>query len=548
MRWFVEISSLGAQGSGPPPVTLCVEAPQWQPALQKARALRGDEGALSNFSIELLDDGYRAIDPSKRLRYVVRKAPADTPLSAAADGGKAAAPALPKAPEATAKKPRVGAETAELTSSGQVIAPDARAVSTAPLEAGAKPAAAPVSLVEPPKIRQIAQTAAYGSSGSAVLLAEAEAIAKANAALPAPPRPASGASGASAAPSAPPVASYRVLSSREENPTERSPLTYREYVYVVPAGTSEESARRLLLERFEGVRASLQSAATGKLVNLAVFDHAFQGRPERRPIVTLTWKDWRGEPEVVFPGRPSSPGASATKSSVPPQAAISSPPATAVPSTAKSATHAAPAAPAAPRPAAPAVAVVTKPAAQKARSTGDVLLAELADACADLGFLSDALEGADFVLALAMEKIPSEVGLVSLFDKDKKEFFVVRQSGGKTQCVGAAIPDRSSLAQAALRAHRGVVIPDAVRDPRAVDARWKAMGVEPKSIVCAPVEAAGRTLGLIELVNPSGASRYGNSEGNALTFIGQQFAGFLAGQSVAIDRAKLLGSARKEAR
>jgi hypothetical protein len=283
-------------------------------------------------------------------------------------------------------------------------------------------------------------------------------------------------------------------------------------------------------------------------VNLAVFDHAFQGRPERRPIATLTWKDWRGEPEVVFPGRPSSPGGNATKSSVPPQAAISSPPATAVPSTAKSATHAAPAAPAAPRPAAPAVAVVTKPAAPKARSTGDVLLAELADACADLGFLSDPLEGADFVLALAMEKIPSEIGLVSLFDKDKKEFFVVRQSGGKTQCVGAVIPDRSSLAQAALRAHRGVVIPDAVRDPRAVDARWKAMGVEPKSIVCAPVVAAGRTLGLIELVNPSGSSRYGNSEGNALTYIGQQFAQFLAGQRVAIDRAKLLGSARKEAR
>ena len=79
MRWFVEISPLGQKAG--PSTTLCVEAPQWQPALQKARALRGDNGALSNFSIELLDDGFRAIDPATRLRYVVKRAPDDAALS-----------------------------------------------------------------------------------------------------------------------------------------------------------------------------------------------------------------------------------------------------------------------------------------------------------------------------------------------------------------------------------------------------------------------------------------------------------------------------------
>jgi len=591
MRWFVEISSLGAGGSAPPPVTLCVEAPQWQPALQKARALRGDDGALSNFSIELLDDGYRAIDPSKRLRYVVRKAPADTPLSPGASGA-----AAPKAPDVAAKKPRVGAETAELTSSGHVLAPEPKAVSTAAMKAAALPA-------EPPKAPQLGQTAAFSSSGSAAVRAEAEALAK-NKATPPPPRPVSSAS--VAAPSAPPVPSYRVLSSREESPTEKSPLSYREYVYVVPEGTSEESARRLLLERFEGVRTSLQSAPMGKLVNLAVFDHAFQGRPQRRPIVTLTWKDWRGEPEVTFPGRPagyvpqapvqSAPAATSSPTTSSPT--TSSPPATSVPSTAKSATYSAPAAPkpaapaapkaaapaapaapkaaapaapkaaapAAPKPAAPAAPKAAAPAAPKPaaspaaaakpaslrppkpRATGEELLTELFEACADLGFLSDPLEGADFVLALSMEKIPSELGLVSFFDIDKKEFFVVRQSGGKTQSLGATLSEKSSLAQAAMRAKRAVVIPDAARDPRAADARWKAIGVEPKSILCAPVEAGGRYLGLIELVNPEGASRYGTSEENALTYIGQQLAEFLAGQSESVDRAKLLASASKGAR
>src|SRR5215468_6706794 len=79
MRWFVEISPLG--GKSGEETTLCVEAPQWQPALQKARAIRGDNGALTNFSIELLDDGYRAIDPGTRLRYVVRRAPDDAQVT-----------------------------------------------------------------------------------------------------------------------------------------------------------------------------------------------------------------------------------------------------------------------------------------------------------------------------------------------------------------------------------------------------------------------------------------------------------------------------------
>src|SRR3954466_13526456 len=80
MRWFVEISPLGTKSGET--TTLCVEAPQWSPALQKARSIRGDNGALSNFSIELLDDGgYRAIDPMTRTRYVVRRAPDDAALT-----------------------------------------------------------------------------------------------------------------------------------------------------------------------------------------------------------------------------------------------------------------------------------------------------------------------------------------------------------------------------------------------------------------------------------------------------------------------------------
>src|SRR5258708_26520049 len=78
MRWFVEVAS-GSQAEGPE--KLVIEGEQWQPALMAARSLRGEAGEMAGFSIELLEDGFRAVDPSTFVRYVVRRAPDETPIS-----------------------------------------------------------------------------------------------------------------------------------------------------------------------------------------------------------------------------------------------------------------------------------------------------------------------------------------------------------------------------------------------------------------------------------------------------------------------------------
>jgi DNA-binding transcriptional MerR regulator len=52
-------------------------------------------------------------------------------------------------------------------------------------------------------------------------------------------------------------------------------------------------------------------------------------------------------------------------------------------------------------------------------------------------------EGADFVLGLTLEKLPSEVGLVSLFDINKREFIVVRQAGGPRSALCQRQSERS---------------------------------------------------------------------------------------------------------
>jgi hypothetical protein len=225
----------------------------------------------------------------------------------------------------------------------------------------------------------------------------------------------------------------------------------------------------------------------------------------------------------------------------PREASPPSDPESAVVPTAPSPGHEAPPArasapePAAPKAEAPKPAVApqsTRPAAPRKRVTGDDLLAELFEAFGDLQFLRDSLEGAEFVLALTLEHLPCEVGLVSLFDMNTREFVIVRQSGGQNSALCARQPERAPIASSAMRRRRAIVTNDAAG---ASDDRLRAIGVEVRSLVTTPVELSGRYLGLIELLNPLDGGVWSEGDGNALTYIGEQFAEFVAQRGVIVD-------------
>jgi hypothetical protein len=141
MRWHVDISSLGKSVTSPERHT--VEAAQWQDALKAIRGKAGQDDALRGFSIEVLDDGVRAVDPAVRLRYVVRKAPADAPVT----------------------------YEAPLSRPGTVsAAPSAPPASSAPVAASAPPASAaprPASMPPVASKPRVAQTMVFGSPGAA---------------------------------------------------------------------------------------------------------------------------------------------------------------------------------------------------------------------------------------------------------------------------------------------------------------------------------------------------------------------------------------------
>jgi|GEM_PF-457908 len=271
MRFFVEVTPIGKSDTQ----SYCVEAESWQKALQAARSLRKDEGPMSGFSIELAEDGARAVDPMSRLRYIVRKAPADAPLTAGTAAGSA-----PPQPRLTDPSARAGSKTIHFGSSGPAILQEAgRAAAAAngedTSEAGQAP---PPTTKESPAAKGAPSATRAGGPGDA-------------------------------------RDDVHVLYRREQEPTPGSPLTYREDVLALPPGATEEEAEQLLLARFAVIREGLRQARPGKLVNLAVFDQVFDGRPPAPPLAILSWKDWKGDAVVSFPRRPAARSAAPTKPS-----------------------------------------------------------------------------------------------------------------------------------------------------------------------------------------------------------------------------------------
>ena len=154
MRWVVEVTALGKSEKE----SLFLESDSWQKALQGARAQRGDTAPMSGFSIELLDDGCRAVDPVSRVRYEVRKAPEEAaatrsqpprPASQAAAPAATApatshAPSAPRAAVVPSTRSQPAASPARTASTASGVAMHAPAAAAQPPPAVIAPQPAPV--------------------------------------------------------------------------------------------------------------------------------------------------------------------------------------------------------------------------------------------------------------------------------------------------------------------------------------------------------------------------------------------------------------------
>ncbi|HWP08033.1 MAG TPA: hypothetical protein VNN72_19955 [Polyangiaceae bacterium] len=622
MHWLVEVSRVGDTVASE---RYCIDARRWQSALQEARRMRGDAGALPKLTIELTDSGYRAIDPQLKVRYVVSEAPPGMPLT---DGARALLSTAP--PPAVISAPPAGASGIPPAAPLPVEPPGA----SAPPAMSSAPAPIPVAPpVEPTALPRVDVAATPPPDATTV---------PTNVVAPVPHTP----------PPPPPLPSTQVIRQREEMPTTANPLAYRELALAVKSGTARADVEALLRAKLEELRAQLPEE-TRRYVQLAVFDHVFVKRPVRAPLGTLQWKDWRGEPTLSFPGfgdgseapPPSSISTSRMPSWAPgmmtsvapvggslppaPVAVASAPPPAApapaptepprpsvIPARVVSVGPSAPPPAAAPVVSEPAASPITMPAAAPAplpapviayeevplpltnqrvpddlliaeaarvaeaisaaeperrsepspqrrsdppsqrrsdppsqrrsdpnarrsdpylarrRGPGEDLIGDLFERMHELAFMPDIVSGADFVVRVLGDLIPCEATLVHVFDLGRREFVVVRARGPHAaQALMFRTPDTDPLVIEVMRR------PSMAANGKAPthSGAFGPLGVEPRQVMVRGARQGGRYLGLIELGNPQGGSPFHEGEVNALEYVCEQFAEFVASRPVVLD-------------
>jgi len=344
-----------------------------------------------------------------------------------------------------------------------------------------------------------------------------------------------------------------LMHSRDGEPSQESPLLYRERVFHVAPGTTDAIVEALIYARFDELVEELADRPKGKLFNLAIFDHEWDGRPDRPPLITLQWKDWRGDPVVQRPGTPgaqaapapSQPPAAAAPSQPPPAStpppAASNPPPAAASNPPPAASSPPPAAASNPPPAvqaAPSQPPSQPPVAAKAAPTprakseppqSDDRLVTAFEALQDLFFLTSPIEGLEFTIKLLEDLIPSEAASACLYDINTDELRFVSLSGpGADERKGEGIPRLSGLlGVAALDPARPHLIEDAASDDRYDPGADGRVGIDAQTLAVVALNHQGRLLGALQLINRQQQAQYSRADGNLLYYVAEKLAEFL---------------------
>jgi hypothetical protein len=376
-----------------------------------------------------------------------------------------------------------------------------------------------------------------------------------------------------------------VMSSRDEDPSPSSPLTYRERAYFAGDHVNQAELEDLLGRELDKLREALAECGRGQFVNLAVFDHMFQGKPQRGPIATLQWKDWRGAAVFAQHTQPGSqawasagdepvrssfvPSSRSSQSLSPVSPSVQVPPAAAVPreeawpqqppSVSAPPDEERPSAPApiaspaaasprqapsaamyTPSPVQAANAVVSTPrganeswpATQTKRdATGDQdrRLAVAFEAVQDLYFLSSAAEGLDFAVKLLSELVPCEAVSGSVYDINTNEFrFVAATGPGAEQRRATPVPSSTGLLSVALHSgQEAYVVADAGNDPRFDALADGREGMMPRNLVYLSLHRGDLWLGMLQMINRESPRGFSDGDIAVASYLAVQVAEFL---------------------
>lgn len=387
-----------------------------------------------------------------------------------------------------------------------------------------------------------------------------------------------------------------LIYEHQQEPSEESPVFYRERAYAVDGLQSDAELEEQLETELAAVQRELGVENVPVFIHLALFDHVFRESPASPPIATLSWKNWQEQSDIWVRGvRRSTPPSTPTSTlpSTPP--VETNPPSVGasgfdfserledvrddvledggeesepIPLVSRSARPSA-------APHSATLEAEREPAAENDRGAPDSgpdwqspnrsgeylippvdelpdnppssqrvvaseeLIGTLFERMHELHYLPTIASGASYVLEMIEEHIPCDAALIHVFDIDAKEFVVARGLGPRSrELVLTRTPAAGSRLEDALR--RQVTLEHDVAAASAEHTLWPKLGVDVARAVCAPVHQNGRYLGAIELGRVASRPAFSKAQLSALEYVCDQFAEFVADRPLDLSAASLL--------
>ena len=136
--------------------------------------------------------------------------------------------------------------------------------------------------------------------------------------------------------------------------------------------------------------------------------------------------------------------------------------------------------------------------------------------------------------------LPARAAIIHFFDIEKREWVVACTRGKDTQrLLTMRAPESDAILRECARKRRALVMPNA---SDATSERYRQLNGA-RSLIAAPIMQAGRALGALEIINPLDGMPFTEDEGNAMTYIAEQFAEYLGSRGIVLDRERIKAAA-----
>lgn len=148
------------------------------------------------------------------------------------------------------------------------------------------------------------------------------------------------------------------------------------------------------------------------------------------------------------------------------------------------------------------------------------------------------------ILDCAMEAMPCEAS--SFFLADAKGALTITAARGRVseKILGLKLKRGEGIAGACLLDRRSIAVSDVSRDPRHAARLAQSLGFETRSLLAVPVTHDGAALGVLELINKSGANEFARAELELLERVARVAGHLLARRGAAASTTSKKGKKR----